>query len=558
MSWLDPVFACDFYKMHHKFQYPSGSQVIYANFTPRSNRLSKGIDGKPIDKIVWVGLQGFIKWFLIDHFNKYFFNRPIDQIVSKLKRRMGPDYDTTHFEELHSLGYLPIVIKSLPEGSVVDMKIPVMTVYNTLPDQQFAVFWVTNFLETALSNELWPTTTVASIAYEYRKLLERYAAKTGSPKDFVLWQGHDFSYRGVEGLMAAFMNFGHLTSFLGTDTIPAIDYAEEYYDGLNTFVGGSVYATEHSVMCAGGKESEIDTYRRIMSEVHPTGVVSIVSDTWDFWKVVGGPDSIAAQLKDVIMNRQPDAIGLNKVVFRPDSGDPVEILCGIKYTELDSGAELPHWTDLEEILVDFVKIGDTYHEIFWDYDDYGDVQGYSLDKTNHTDYSAKGAVECLWDIFGGTITETGHKLLDCHVGLIYGDSITLDRANKILKNLEAKGFASANVVFGIGSYTYQYNTRDTFGFAMKATWALIDGEDHELFKDPVTDSGVKKSAKGLLRVELEDGKFVLYDQQNEFGEMLGELQPVFINGNLVNETSLEKIREKVNQSLLTELASVVK
>lgn len=149
------------------------------------------------------------------------------------------------------------------------------------------------------------------------------------------------------------------------------------------------------------------------------------------------------------------------------------------------------------------------------------------------------------------VTATGHKLLDSHVGLIYGDSITLGRANQILQRLEAKGFASANVVFGIGSYTYQYNTRDTFGFAMKATWAMIDGESHDLFKDPVTDSGVKKSAKGLLRVEKEDGKFVLYDQRNEIEELGGQLEPVFTNGLLVSETTLEEIRQRVNESLLT-------
>lgn len=551
-NWLDPVFACDFYKMHHKFQYPKGTQVVYSNFTPRSNRLSKGINGQPIEKIVWVGLQGFVQWFLIEHFNKYFFQKPIDDIVAKLKRRMGPDYDTTHFEELHKLGYLPLCIKSLPEGSVVDMKIPVLTVYNTLPEQNFAVYWVTNFLETAFSNELWPTTTVASIAYEYRKLLHKYAVKTGSPLDFVQWQGHDFSYRGLEGLHAAAQQFGHLTSFLGTDTIPAIDYAEEYYGGSSTFVGGSVPATEHSVMCAGGKESEVETFRRIIQDVHPSGVVSVVSDTWDFWNVVGGPSSIAAQLKDVIMSRPSDAIGLHKTVFRPDSGDPVEILCGIDYIEVDPYEELPHYWDLMDQNVHLLKFGNNnYKEVVWDYDPYDhDVCGYSLEDTNLTDYQTKGAVECLWDIFGGTITETGHKLLDSHVGLIYGDSITLDRASQILRKLKDKGFASANVVFGIGSYTYQYNTRDTFGFAMKATYVIVDGEGQEIFKDPATDSGTKKSAKGLLRVEQYDsGKFVLYDQQTQIQECGGVLQEVFRDGVVKNTTTLEEIRNRINDSL---------
>jgi nicotinamide phosphoribosyltransferase len=133
---------------------------------------------------------------------------------------------------------------------------------------------------------------------------------------------------------------------------------------------------------------------------------------------------------------------------------------------------------------------------------------------------------------------------------VHGDVLAVDRGI-ILQRLEAKGFASANVVFGIGSYTYQYNTRDTFGFAMKATWAMIDGESHDLFKDPATDNGVKKSAKGLLRVEKEAGKFVLYDQRNEIQELGGQLEPVFTNGLLVSETTLEEIRQRVNESLLT-------
>jgi len=158
----------------------------------------------------------------------------------------------------------------------------------------------------------------------------------------------------------------------------------------------------------------------------------------------------------------------------------------------------------------------------------------------------KGAVQCLWDTFGGTVNAEGFKMLDEHVGLIYGDSITLERADQILKRLKAKGFASSNVVFGIGSYTYQYVTRDSFGFAMKATYAEVNGEGSELFKDPATDNGTKKSAKGLLRVEFEDGKFVLYDQQTKEQEAQGCLQTVFKDGKLVKETSIEEIRNIVN------------
>jgi nicotinamide phosphoribosyltransferase len=162
-----------------------------------------------------------------------------------------------------------------------------------------------------------------------------------------------------------------------------------------------------------------------------------------------------------------------------------------------------------------------------------------------SEVEVKGAVQVLWETFGGTETSTGYKMLDSHVGLIYGDSITLERAKAILERLEAKGFASGNVVFGIGSYTYEYVTRDTFGFAMKATAGSVNGELREIFKDPATDSGTKKSAKGLLRVEFENGSYVLYDQQTPEQEEQGCLQTVFKDGKLFNGQTLGEIRQRL-------------
>ena len=158
---------------------------------------------------------------------------------------------------------------------------------------------------------------------------------------------------------------------------------------------------------------------------------------------------------------------------------------------------------------------------------------------------AKGAVQCLWDIFGGTMTAKGYKVLNERVGLIYGDSITLDRAWKILQRLQDKGFASTNVVLGVGSFSYQFLTRDCFGMAMKATSGVVNGERRELFKDPVTDNGTKKSARGLLRVEKEGDDFVLYDQQNEEQERQGCLEVVFRDGELLRDESLATIRARL-------------
>ncbi len=345
--------------------------------------------------------------------------------------------------------------------------------------------------------------TSATTAFEYKRLLTKYAMKTGTPMDFVQFQAHDFSFRGLSGIQDSLLSgAAHLTSFWGTDTVPAIDMVEEYY-GANSDqepVGFSVPATEHSVMCMGMQDGELETFRRLINETYPKGIVSIVSDTWDFWKVI---TSYLETLKDDILARD------GKVVIRPDSGDPVKIVCG----DPDAAKDSPEY---------------------------------------------KGSIECLWDVFGGTVTETGHKMLDSHIGLIYGDSISLERATAIVEGLEAKGFASGNVVFGVGSYTYQYVTRDNFGFAMKATSGVVSGERRDIFKDPKTDNGIKKSAKGLLRVEEENGSYVLYDQQTEEQEMQGALEVVYQDGKLVIDQSLADVRGRLDADLTAILKNGVK
>lgn len=547
---VNPMLACDFYKVGHKFQYPEGTEEVYSNFTARSNRLAPVVAGKSIDKIVFGGLQGFIKWFLIDSFNRNFFAKNKDEIISEYNRRnntsLGPNsVDSSHIAALHDLGYLPLEIKALPEGALVDMKIPFITLRNTIPE----FYWLTNYIETAMSAELWKFITTATIAFEYRKLLHKYAVETGSPLDFVLWQGHDFSMRGVGGIYDAARNgAGHLFSFLGTDTIPAIEYLEQTYGGLNTFVGGSVAATEHSVMCAGGSENEEETIRRIIQDVYPSGIVSVVSDTWDYWNTIS---VIAPKLKDVILNRKPNALGQAKVVFRPDSGDPVEVICGIKYCEMNPGESFES-IFYDECAPRYVKYEGKYYEVEWEtsydgYDSYTYYENHNLREISEVE--AKGSIETLWDIFGGTVTPEGYKVLNERVGLIYGDSITLQRAEEILRRLKDKGFASCNVVFGVGSFTYQYNTRDTFGMAMKATWAKVNGVGYELFKDPVTDSGAKKSAKGLLRVDKVDGSYKLTDQCTPEQEQGGELRTVFKNGVLLVDENIDTIRNRLWSNL---------
>ena len=481
---MNPLLYTDGYKVDHRRQYPEGTTLVYSNWTPRKSR----IEG--VEEVVFFGLQYFIKKYMIEDFNTNFFNQPKDEICKRYSRRinnyLGPNQvGIEHIEALHDLGYLPMVIKALPEGSQVPMRVPMVTMYNTKPE----FFWLTNYFETILSTTLWMPCNSATIAKEYRNILDKYAQETSSIPEFVDWQGHDFSMRGMAGLEAALMSAaGHLLSFTGTDTIPSIDFLEDYYNANsdNELVGGSVAATEHSVMCMGTNLGEQETFKRLITEVYPNGIVSIVSDTWDLWKVL---TEYLPNLKNEVLSRD------GKVVIRPDSGDPVDIICGN-----------PNGNSTEE---------------------------------------KKGVIELLWDIFGGTINDKGYKELDSHIGAIYGDSITLDRAAQICERLKKKGFASTNVVLGIGSFTYQYNTRDTFGFAMKATYGEVNGEGREIYKDPITDDGTKKSAKGLIKIEKQNGSYQLIDKVSWKEEQQGELKEIFRDGELIVDDTLAEIRKRV-------------
>lgn len=490
----NPLTNCDSYKLSHMAQFPEGTTQVYSNFTPRNLKYLNAPEGYETNKVVWFGLQGFIQE-MINLWNDEFFNQEIEPIIADFTTRVMPfvgpsGFDFDKIRELHKVGYLPLCIKSLPEGSRVNAGVPLFTITNTQPD----FYWLPNFLETWLSAELWKTTTSATIADIYKRILTDYAEQTGCPQEFVSWQAHDFSMRGMSGVVdAAKSGAGHLLSFTGTDCLPAVDYVEQYYEGKDTFIGGSVPATEHSVMCMGGQDDEIGTFRRLIVDTYPAGIVSIVSDTWDFWKVI---TEYAPALKEQILGRIPDAFGNAKVVFRPDSGDPVKIICG----DIDAPVQSPEF---------------------------------------------KGAVECLWDTFGGTYTDKGYRVLNSHVGLIYGDSITPERCKQIMQQLKEKGFASCNVVMGVGSYTYQYNTRDTLGSAMKATYGVVNGEGRAIFKNPKTDDGTKKSAKGLLRVEKEGDDFVLYDEQTTTEEGEGELKVVFSDGCMCRRQTFAELRERL-------------
>lgn len=516
---LSPLLV-DGYKVDHRRQYPKNSALVFSNLTARGTRVTG------LDKVIFFGLQYFMYRYLIQDWKENFFDLPLNEVTEQYgKDLLGylgvNNIGDQHIRDLHAVGHLPLEIWALPEGSNVNLRVPMFVVFNT--DPRF--YWLTNAIETILSVTIWLPCTSATTALMYRRILTKAALETNPEMvDFVQFQGHDFSFRGHGSLESASTSgAGHLLGFVGTDTLPAVDFLERYYqaDRSKEMVGVSVAATEHSVMCMGGMEDEVGTFLRLITEIYPDGIVSIVSDTWDFWNVVNPDGGICATLKDTIMARD------GKVVIRPDSGDPVKIVTGYMVEEIDVDAD----------------------------GNYSDLDGNPL-----TELEVKGMIPCLYEIFGGTETSTGYIQLDPHIGAIYGDSITLERAYEIGDRLKRKGFASTNLVYGIGSFTYQgavtadaIVTRDTHGFAVKSTYGEVYDENGnikgiEIFKDPKTDNGLKKSARGLTAVYETDDGFVLKDQATWDEVKNCAFVQVFKDGQVTKAWTLAEVRAKVAEN----------
>lgn len=550
MFKLKPNHGADSYKLGHVDQYVDGTELVYANLTARNIKHLRCPDEYRTNKIVWAGPQAIIR-DMMELWKEEFFDKNIDEIITNMAIRIKPflngnEFSFNKIRKLHAIGYLPLRIKSIKEGSRVNVGVPVMTIVNT--NKEFA--FLTNFIETYLSAEIWKIPTAATIADIFYRIITDFSNKTGGNVPFIRFQGHDFSYRGDSGSIdACKVGYGHMIPFLGGDTVPANDYVAYHYDGDKSAVGMtfSVPATEHSVMSMGSEENEVETFRRIMSVVYPRGIVSIVSDTWDYWDMMTRG---IRELKHDILNRQTNELGQSKVVFRPDSGDPVKIITGYKAKGVVNEADLKSKAkSFYRRGIQAAGIDDTWYEIEYSVDSAGNVYNAVIGKELSLP-EIKGSVICLEEVFGSTINTAGFNTLSQRVGLIYGDSIDTFKCKKILQNLLDKGYASDNIVFGLGSYTYQFNTRDTLGFAIKATYGEINGKAVEIFKNPKTDDGTKKSAKGLLRVEYINGNYVLFDQQTWEQESGGELQVIYEDGELYNFITLDEVRKNYQESVI--------
>lgn len=477
----------DAYKVSHVNQYPKGTEKVYSNWTIRGSRIT-------VSKYVFFGLQYFIKEYLINKWNNEFFNIPKEDALKRFRKTLKNSLnvvDLSHYEALHDLGYLPIEIKALEEGSIVDLRVPCFTMVNTHPD----FYWVTNMLETVTSAVIWGMINNATVAKRFADIRKSFIQKTAS-LDHPLEQflNHNFAYRGMYGNEAAIISDAAWLLFSkGSDTIPGIEFMEDYYnaDSNNELISGSIPATEHSVACAGGKDGEEHTFRRMIDLYKNTSkIFSFVCDTWDYF---GFLDETLRKNKNYLI--ESDC----KCVVRPDSSPktPLEIICGDPQAEKHS--------------LEF-----------------------------------KGTLNILWEIFGGSINEKGFKVLHPQIGMIYGEAIDPELYQKILSTMVEMKFCITNLVVGVGSFSQTYCTRDTLKQAFKATAVVINGELIPIYKDPKTDNSGKKSAKGLLQVTQDnDGNYLLKDECSWEEENQGLLKTVFINSKLIKETTLTEIRDRL-------------
>lgn len=479
ISKQNPLLATDVYKMGHMEQYAPGCNKVYSYLIARSN--------KTFEKTVFFGLQYYLKEYLSIRLS----SEMGEDFLKYRKMILGSNSESVEqqIRDLCKLGYFPVEIKAVDEGSVMSVRNVLMTITNTHPE----FYWVVGFIE-SLILKLWYSTTVASCCYQYRTAVEKAYSETVSDdlmflKDFTV---HDFGYRGdasEEG--AAISGAAHLITFTGSDTVPALPFAEYFYHAdTSSLIMASVPASEHSVMCSFGRDDEFGAFENML-KLYPNGIVSIVSDTFDVYRVL---TEFAEKLKPVIIARD------GKVVFRPDSGNPEFIICG------DPNA--PEGTNE------------------W-----------------------KGAIRLLDDMFGSTVNSKGYKVLNPKVGLIYGDGMYLERYQRTLDRMKELGYAACNLVIGVGGIL-RGHSRDTMGFAIKATYVEVNGEPREIEKDPVTDHG-KKSHKGLLYLDKDaNGEYHTFDQCTPEQEKQGLLKTVFKDGNVVSETTFAEVKDRIKKSLL--------
>ena len=483
MNRMNPMLLIDFYKAVHAEMLPKGISKSVSYFTPRMSRVERW------DKVVMFGLQGFMKTYLIEYFNEEFFNKPFEEVIGEYKRVMdaalgAEAYKIEKIEKLHKLGYLPIEIIALPEGTPVPMHVPMFGITNTHPE--FA--WLPQSLESLISAESWHPMIAATVCYTYRQIVNAYYEKTCEDTVSRARALGAFDFRGEECTDSAIKaGAGWCLSFLNTATVPTIPYLEQMYncDCTKEPVAFGSPSTEHSVMCSNyvmdGDEETL--LRRLLTEIYPNTSFSAVLDSYDYWNVI---DNILPRLKKEIMAHN------GCMLMRGDSGDCVEVVT-------------------QTVFKLWEQFGGTVNS-----------KGYKvLDPHVKAIYGDSITIQRCEEIYH-ILEENGFACSNVALG-VGSFSMQCIEEDGILKPF----------------------TRDTFSSCIKATYCEIEDKPYPIFKNP-KDGGFKKSQKGCCVVyedlSFKDGFTWEEACTNEENQLI----PVFKDGKLLVEQNLQQVRAKLH------------
>lgn len=455
----NPLLLTDSYKLTHWKQYPPKTQSVFSYFESR---------GGEFPEVLFFGLQYILKTKLEGIIVTEERINDAEEFVrlhlgdAKLFNREGWEYILKE----HG-GKLPLSIRAVPEGTVVPILNALITIENTDPK----CAWLVNYVEDLLV-QTWYPLTVATLSMNVKKNILYYLEKTGTPSliDFKL---HDFGFRGVSSVESAMIGgAAHLVNFKGTDTLAAILMLRRYYS--ENMAGLSIPAAEHSTITSWGKDNEAKAMKNML-EQFPTGLVAIVSDSYDIFNACS--HILGTELKGEILKRE------GTVVVRPDSGNP------------------------EDVVLKVLNI--------------------------------------LGEKFGYSINRKGYKVLNDKVRVIQGDGVDPKAINAILQLMCDEGWSADNITFGMGGGLLQKLNRDTQKIALKCSSVTIDGEERDVYKQPVTDLGKRSKAGKLKLVRDEEGKYSTVPYKS-----LGrnELVEVFRDGKITVEYTLKEIRERANRT----------
>jgi nicotinamide phosphoribosyltransferase len=438
---LNALLRTDSYKVSHPALYPEKLEYAHSYMEARQ--------GAAFKEIVFFGLQYYALRFLSGMQIK---RHEVDEAVEFYAQHFGREvFDPapwyTIVDDFH--GFLPLRVCALPEGTVAKIGEPLMTIENTDPRFAFLPGWV----ETVMM-KLWYPITIASQSYAIRQQLQSlFDTYSDNPSalDFAV---HDFGYRGcATEEQAELGGAAHLLSFRGSDTLAGVDFARSWYAGGVT--GFSIPALEHSVVLA--HDYEGDAFDQILN-TYPTGVIACVSDTYNYWDTL--MDEWCDALKDIVLSRD------GKVVIRPDSGDPEDVVLR--------------------------------------------------------------SLDILWDAYGGTVNSKGLRVLDPHIGLIQGDGMDLYTIPELFRTVVDHGFAPENLAVGSGGGLLQKVNRDTLRFAYKVSHVVVDGVHRDVAKRPVGDkskwSKAGRQDNPRFVTYVENGRYLYYERFDQIRERLGVLK----------------------------------